>query len=109
MFSAHTDVLSLPFVTNAWQIYVLIVVLQVASATCTPAFQALIPEVLPRESEYTRALSLSRLAEMPGALLGLAPTATMLFSLAILSGIIAFRAWTTQTTSLAQGESMITV
>nr|WP_104127480.1 MFS transporter [Cryobacterium sp. Y57] len=54
--------LALPFVTDAWQIYVLIFVLQAASATFTPAFQALIPEVLPRESEYTRALSLSRLA-----------------------------------------------
>jgi len=54
--------LSLPFVTEAWQIYVLIFILQAASATFTPAFQALIPEVLPKESDYTRALSLSRLA-----------------------------------------------
>ncbi|MDJ0322504.1 MFS transporter [Cryobacterium sp. PH31-AA6] len=54
--------ISLPFVTEAWQIYVLIFVLQAASATFTPAFQALIPDVLPKESEYTRALSLSRLA-----------------------------------------------
>jgi MFS family permease len=54
--------ISLPFVTEAWQIYVLIFVLQAASATFTPAFQALIPDVLAKESEYTRALSLSRLA-----------------------------------------------
>jgi len=54
--------ISLPFVTETWQIYVLIFVLQAASATFTPAFQALIPDVLPKESEYTRALSLSRLA-----------------------------------------------
>ena len=54
--------ISLPFVTEAWQIYILIFVLQAASATFTPAFQALIPDVLPKESEYTRALSLSRLA-----------------------------------------------
>ncbi len=54
--------ISLPFVTEAWQIYVLIFVLQAASATFTPAFQALIPDVLPNEREYTRALSLSRLA-----------------------------------------------
>lgn len=53
---------SLPFVAEAWQIYVLIFALQAASATFTPAFQALIPEVLPRERDYTRALSLSRLA-----------------------------------------------
>jgi MFS family permease len=54
--------LSLPFVTEAWQIYLLIFVLQAASATFTPAFQAVIPEVLPDERQYTRALSLSRLA-----------------------------------------------
>lgn len=54
--------LSLPFVTEAWQIYLLVFVLQSASATFTPAFQALIPTVLPEPSDYTRALSLSRLA-----------------------------------------------
>ena len=54
--------LSLPFVTEVWQIYVLIFVLQSASAAFTPTFQATIPEVLPDESEYTRALSLARLA-----------------------------------------------
>jgi MFS family permease len=53
---------SLPFVTDVWQIYVLILVLQSASATFTPAFQAVIPSVLPDERDYTRALSLSRLA-----------------------------------------------
>lgn len=53
---------SLPFVTEAWQIYILIFLLQSASATFTPAFQAVIPSVLPDEGEYTRALSLSRLA-----------------------------------------------
>jgi MFS family permease len=54
--------LSLPFVTEAWQIYVLIFALQAASATFTPTFQSVIPEVLTDEREYTRALSLSRLA-----------------------------------------------
>ncbi|MDN4473369.1 MFS transporter [Demequina zhanjiangensis] len=54
--------LSLPFVTEAWQIYLLVFVLQSASATFTPAFQSLIPAVLPAERDYTRALSLSRLA-----------------------------------------------
>lgn len=53
---------SLPFVTEAWQIYVLIFLLQSASATFTPAFQAVIPSVLPDEDDYTHALSLSRLA-----------------------------------------------
>lgn len=52
----------LPFVSEVWQVYVLIFVLQSASAAFTPTFQASIPDVLPEESEYTRALSLSRLA-----------------------------------------------
>ena len=55
-------VLALPFVTQAWQIYALIFVLQSASAAFTPAFQATIPEILPDEADYTKALSLSRLA-----------------------------------------------
>ncbi|MEU0477901.1 MFS transporter [Streptosporangium sp. NPDC006013] len=54
--------LALPFVTEVWQIYVLIFFLQAASAAFTPTFQATIPEVLPAERDYTRALSLSRLA-----------------------------------------------
>ncbi|HQC93528.1 MAG TPA: MFS transporter [Microbacteriaceae bacterium] len=54
--------LMLPFVTEAWQIYALVFVLQSASATFTPAFQSLIPSVLPEPDDYTRALSLSRLA-----------------------------------------------
>ncbi|WEX12127.1 MFS transporter [Chelativorans sp. AA-79] len=52
----------LPFVTEVWQIYVLIFLLQSASAAFTPTFQATIPDVLPDEKDYTRALSLSRLA-----------------------------------------------
>ncbi|MEP3980010.1 MAG: MFS transporter [Parvibaculum sp.] len=52
----------LPFVTEIWQVYVLIFVLQSASAAFTPTFQATIPDILPEEKEYTRALSLSRLA-----------------------------------------------
>ncbi|KAE9642573.1 MFS transporter [Pseudomonas sp. PB103] len=54
--------LALPFVTEVWQIYVLIFVLQSASAAFTPMFQATIPDILPDEDDYTRALSLSRLA-----------------------------------------------
>lgn len=52
----------LPFVSEIWQVYVLIFVLQSASAAFTPAFQATIPDVLPDEHRYTRALSLSRFA-----------------------------------------------
>lgn len=54
--------LCLPFVTEVWQVYVLIFLLQSASAAFTPTFQATIPDVLPEEPRYTRALSLSRLA-----------------------------------------------
>ncbi len=53
---------SLPFVTEIWQVYVLVFVLQAASASFTPTFQATIPDVLPDENDYTQALSLSRLA-----------------------------------------------
>lgn len=53
---------SLPFVTDVWQIYVLIFFMQAASATFTPTFQSVIPDVLEREEDYTAALSLSRLA-----------------------------------------------
>lgn len=54
--------LCLPFVTEVWQVYVLIFVLQSASAAFTPAYQAVLPDILPDEARYTRALSLSRLA-----------------------------------------------
>ncbi|MFH9861318.1 MFS transporter [Streptomyces sp. NPDC017202] len=54
--------LLLPFVDQVWQVYVLVFVLQSASAAFTPAFQAVVPEVLPEERDYTRALSMSRLA-----------------------------------------------
>ncbi|MEV3855102.1 MFS transporter [Streptomyces sp. NPDC050095] len=54
--------LCLPFVGQIWQVYVLIFLLQSASAAFTPAFQAVLPDVLPQERDYTRALSLSRLA-----------------------------------------------
>lgn len=53
---------ALPFVSAEWQIYVLIFLLQAASAGFTPTFQATIPDILPNEQDYTKALSLSRLA-----------------------------------------------
>jgi MFS family permease len=54
--------LLLPFVHQVWQVYVLVFALQAASAAFTPTFQAVVPDVLPKERDYTRALSLSRLA-----------------------------------------------
>ncbi|MGW3074657.1 MFS transporter [Kitasatospora sp. NPDC001132] len=70
--------LTLPFVTEVWQVYVLIFVLQSASAAFTPAFQSVIPEVLPAEREYTRALSLSRLAYDTESLVSPVLAATLL-------------------------------
>lgn len=70
--------LFLPFVGEIWQVYALIFVLQAASATFTPAFQATIPDILPQEADYTRALSLSRLAYDLESLLSPALAAVLL-------------------------------
>ncbi|MFJ7589052.1 MFS transporter [Streptomyces sp. NPDC097617] len=53
---------ALPFVTEIWQIHLLIFLLQAASAAFTPTFQATIPEILPADRDYTRALSMTRIA-----------------------------------------------
>ncbi len=55
-------VLLMPFVTAVWQIYALIFLLNLFSAGFKPVFAAAIPDVLPDEREYTKALSYSRLA-----------------------------------------------
>lgn len=55
-------VLALPFITEIWQIYVLIALLQSASAAFTPTFQAVIPDIVADDSDYTRALSASQVA-----------------------------------------------
>lgn len=54
-------VLLLPWVGELWQVFALIAVLQAASATFTPVFQSVLPDVLPDEDDYTRALSASQL------------------------------------------------
>ncbi|WP_454048678.1 MFS transporter [Cellulomonas sp. Marseille-Q8402] len=56
-------VLGLPLVSAVWQVYVLVLLLQAASAVHTPAYQAALPRVLQDEARYTQALSLSRLSE----------------------------------------------
>lgn len=53
----------LPFVDQVWQVYLLVALLQAASATFTPTFQAVVPRVLTDRGEYTAALSLARMAE----------------------------------------------
>ncbi|MFC6013642.1 MFS transporter [Nocardia lasii] len=55
-------VVALPFVDQIWQIYVLITLLQLASAAYTPTYQAVLPDILPDERDYTRALSAAQLA-----------------------------------------------
>ncbi|RYV49552.1 MFS transporter [Pengzhenrongella frigida] len=83
---------TLPFVGEIWQVYVLIFVLQAASATFTPTFQSVIPDVLPDERDFTSALSLSRLAYdlesvlspvIAGALLLFIPASALFFGTAV--------------------------
>ncbi|MGW3493512.1 MFS transporter [Streptomyces sp. NPDC001020] len=62
-------VLALPLVTEVWHIYVLIGLLQAASAAFTPTFQAVIPDIVTGESDYTRALSASQVASTMESLL----------------------------------------
>lgn len=54
---------ALPVVDQVWQVYVLVFVLQAASAVHTPTFQATLPDVLTDVRRYTQALSFSRVAE----------------------------------------------
>ncbi|MFC8943252.1 MFS transporter, partial [Streptomyces griseoincarnatus] len=83
---------SLPFVGDVWQAYELIFVMQAASATFTPTFQSVIPDVLKDEDDYTVALSLSRLAYdlesilspvFAAALLLLIPSSALFFGTAV--------------------------
>ena len=53
--------MKIPFVDQVWQIYVLIFLLQSASAAFTPTFQATIPDVLPDEALTRAAVILSLL------------------------------------------------
>ncbi len=55
-------VLAMPFMTEVWQIYLLIFMLNLFSAGFKPVFSATIPDILTDERQYTRALSMSRLA-----------------------------------------------
>ncbi|MBN8870518.1 MAG: MFS transporter [Solirubrobacterales bacterium] len=81
-------VVSIAFVTEIWQIYVLIFFLNACSAGFTPTFQAVIPDVLEDEDTYTEALSLSRLAyELEG--LASPAIAAALLGLVSYSGLFA--------------------
>ncbi len=52
----------LPFVTQVWEVYLLMFVVNACSAGFTPLFQSTIPAVLPDKKQYVRALSMSRIA-----------------------------------------------
>src|SRR5829696_7505168 len=49
----------LPFVTAAWQIYVLIFFLNIFNAFFTPAYKAAIPQSIKKEEEYSPGIALS--------------------------------------------------
>ncbi|MDV7341312.1 MFS transporter [Terasakiella sp. A23] len=55
-------ILTLPFLSEPWQLYGVIFGVNVCSACFTPLFQSIIPDILPNEQRYTKALSYSRLA-----------------------------------------------
>lgn len=79
----------LPFVDTVWQIYLLIFLLQAASASFTPVFQAMIADLLRDEAEYTSSLSLSRAAYDLESLLS--PLVAALFlSVVAYSGLFVF-------------------
>jgi MFS family permease len=62
-------VLALPLVSEVWHIYVLVGLLQAGSAAFTPTFQAVIPDIVTDEADYTRALSASQVASTMESLL----------------------------------------
>ncbi|MFJ8443452.1 MFS transporter [Kitasatospora griseola] len=62
-------VLLLPLISEIWQVYVLIGLLQAGSAAFTPTFQAVIPDIVTDDAAYTRALSASQVASTMESLL----------------------------------------
>ena len=45
-----------------WQVYLLVFLLNACSAAFTPTFQSVVPDVVPDDKQYTRAVAYSRLA-----------------------------------------------
>ncbi|NLS14515.1 MFS transporter [Vibrio sp. SM6] len=54
--------LALPLVNAVWQVYLLIVLINLCSAAFTPLYQATLPQVVTRSEDYAKALSFSRIA-----------------------------------------------
>lgn len=78
------SLITLPFVTAVWQVYVLVFVFSVASATFGFVYLALVPYLLGSEEDYTRSLARSRIAsELEGPISPLMASGLMiLFSAA---------------------------
>lgn len=75
-------ILCLPWVDSAWQLYALMFLLNIQSAGFTPVFQAVLPEVLPNEKDYTQALAHSRTASELERILSPSLAAVALFFVA---------------------------
>lgn len=73
--------LSLPFITEIWQVVLLMLIVHACAAGFTPAYQATLPEVLPDERDYTQALAFSRLAHDLAELLSPLVAATLLLAM----------------------------
>ena len=56
------SLLLLPFVTETWQVFVLVFVFALASAVFTLAYQTVVPYLLANQRDYTQSLARSRIA-----------------------------------------------
>lgn len=52
----------IPFITDVWQVYLLVFLFQSATAAYTPTIQAVIPDILTEEKKYTDGLSLLKIS-----------------------------------------------
>lgn len=79
----------LPWCDQVWQFFLLMFLLNSMAASYTPVYQALLPDVLPDEKDYTRGLSLTRLAMEMESLFSPALAALLLlfFSYELLFGL----------------------
>ena len=55
--------LGLIFVSEIWHLYIIIVLIYLSTAAFTPIYQAAIPKIFKDETDYTKALSLFRIAQ----------------------------------------------
>lgn len=78
------SLLSLPFVTEVWHVYLLVFVFATASATFGFVYMAIVPYLLGTEEDYTRSLARSRIAtEVEGPLSPLLAAGLMLVAGAV--------------------------